>query len=716
MKKSVRYNVFGMLCLFILCFTVYFNSFSSGFTFDSVALLEHHYLRDVRVLCNEFWQPGFGEHKMRFLGFLTFALNYTLHGPSPFGYHLVNVLIHLLNGLLVWRIAYLLSGRGTMFAGERAKREMFALAAAALFLVHPIQTQAVTYFYQRLAALVSFFYLSAVLCYVKARMADAQFGRRLLFFLLTGFSFALGLLTKQNILTFPLMIVLLEACFFQETGWQRRRSFWVWGIGGAVGICLALVLFFRLEGALFVSPQRLSNDQLHVNSYSYFLTQAKVILRYLQLIAFPVGQSLDHHVPLSRTIRDWPTVLSGIVVLSFFLLGVMTVRKHRLIGFGIMWFFIAAAVECSIIPIRHVMFEHRMYLPMAGLAMSFSAWVIMRFPMRQSVIFFIAVMLALGGLTVRRNAVWENGVTLWQDVVKKSPLEARGHTNLGKAYLEQGDYDRALHHLELSALLNPAQSAQVDNNIGLIYLQLKQYDLAEYYFQKSLRREPGGIGTYNNLGGVYLEQGDDARAEEYFRKELNNSDHLSAYNNLGLIFMRRGLLGDAEEAFLKAKEMNPYQKEAYENLAAVYQLKQDLEREKDIYQDAVKKFPRDEEMRHNFFSVCLELKDDACLAEALGMVLRYQTDAASAVEMVSITALEGHYETARQYYEKLLRRFPKAPEVYLEYGKFLGNYDQFGHAIAVWGRGMKAVPDRREVFQGLIVQARQLQRMRRFQQ
>jgi tetratricopeptide (TPR) repeat protein len=326
------------------------------------------------------------------------------------------------------------------------------------------------------------------------------------------------------------------------------------------------------------------------------------------------------------------------------------------------------------------------------------------------VILLSVIVLILGGLTIRRNGVWENGITLWQDVIKKAPMQARGYVNLGKSYLERGDYELALRNLEIAELLDPVQNGEVLNNIGLTYFELKEYDLAIHYFLKSLSVNPGGIGTYNNLGLVYMAQNDNVKAKEFFQAELYNSDHLAAYNNLGLILMAEGLFDEAEKAFHTAQKLNPYQEQVYKNLAALYVQKNDVEREKDIYQQSLRKFPGNMVIVRSLVLLCLAQKDDVCVDEVLSETTHHQKDAKELTDIVSLVAMEGTAHTANKYYQRLLKRFPKYSALYSEYGKFFGNYNQFDQAIAIWEQGIKVAPEKADEFKALIAQAQQLQK------
>ncbi|KAB2950845.1 MAG: hypothetical protein F9K18_14705, partial [Thermoanaerobaculia bacterium] len=312
-----------------------------------------------------------GALRTRPVALLTFALNYRAHGLEVTGYHVTNVVLHLLAGLLVLHLV-----RRTLalpaFAGSRLTRirESLALLVAALFVVHPIQTQAVTYVVQRMASLAALLALAALAAWLEARLATGP-GQKSLFFALSLAAFAAALASKQNVATFPVLIVLFDVAFL---GARPLRAL----ARGLPWLALSALAAFRLLGAPGSLAQTLdaaaqaSRVETAVSRLDYLLTEARVVVTYLRLMVLPTGQNLDWEVPLET--RLTPAVALSLVFLgallagSVFLLGQRSTRDAgwRLVGFGGVWFFVALAVESSLIPIVDVLFEHRLYLPSVG--------------------------------------------------------------------------------------------------------------------------------------------------------------------------------------------------------------------------------------------------------------------------------------------------------------------------------------------------------------
>jgi len=239
------------------------------------------------------------------------------------------------------------------------------------------------------------------------------------------------------------------------------------------------------------------------------------------------------------------------------------------------WFFLTLSVE-SLHRLRNVIFEHRLYLPMVGVSIFFSAGACLLFEERKKVIVACSVpILIFSVATYRRNEVWRDGVRLWQDVVKKSPESARSYKNLGFAYLEGGRYDDAIASCRKAIELDPAD-AKVYNNIGLAYGKQGRYDDAIASCRKAIELDPTYAKAYNNLGIAYGEKGHAEKEIEYYQKAIElDPAYPQAYGNLGSAYLERGEYDRAIAAYQKAIQLDPDYVKAHSNLAMAYLAKKD---------------------------------------------------------------------------------------------------------------------------------------------
>lgn len=479
---------------------------------------------------------GAHEPATRRIAYLTFKLNHLLGGLDPVGYHVVNVAIHLLAGLAVFGLARrLLRCAHPAGAAPRGVDEA-ALAAALLFAVHPVQTQAVTYVAQRIASLAALFYAVAMLLYVVARTSAST---RVRWGAIVGAvaATAASMKTKEIAFTLPFAILLLELAFF--SGPRRLRAAFV-----APFLALLAIIPLTLMGGRSASAPDfglLPSAAAAGSSASraeYAATQARVVVRYLELLVWPAGQNLDHDVPLEHGFGSLPVLASLALLLllaaaSAALLARARRPGARLAGAGGLLFFLGLSVESSVIPIADVMFEHRLYLPMIGVALAVagalhcasSAWPGAR---RWLALGAATWLVGLGAATVARNHVWRDGVSLWSDVVEKSPRKPRAHFNLGEALRAVGRLEEAqrawTRAVELDPLLSPAA-----NQLGSLAMIRGDLATAERWYLRAIAGRPVNPEAFYNLALLLEATGRPGEAVALHRRFVDTAPpHLRA--------------------------------------------------------------------------------------------------------------------------------------------------------------------------------------------
>ena len=312
-----------------------------------------------------------GFYPSRPIGFLSFALNYHFHGLDVWGYHLVNLAIHIVNAVLVWWLVMLTMATPVMRDQPISRHKgAMALFTALLFVSHPLATQSVTYIVQRLASLATLFYLLSLALYVKGRLWEDNKDRRVLFFYAGSILCAvLGMLTKEIVFTLPFALILYEYSFIRTDTWKidiRDRGIQI----PIIILGIFVVLFFlNFSVDIFnpIPPLLNQGYDYPITTWQYLLTQFSVILTYIRLFILPLNQNLDYDYPISHSLFEWHTLFGLLSLTGIFVLGILLFRRYRLIAFGIFWFFLTLSVESSIIPIsQNVIFEHRTYLPGFG--------------------------------------------------------------------------------------------------------------------------------------------------------------------------------------------------------------------------------------------------------------------------------------------------------------------------------------------------------------
>ncbi len=485
----------------------YLGSLGGGFVFDDLRHIQQNAL--IRDLGNYLGSSaGYAAMPNRYLGYLTFALNYRLAGLDVAWFRAVNVAIHSANAMLVYALVTL-AFRAPGLAGSALARSSGAVAftAAALFGAHPLQTEAVTYVVQRFTSLVALFYLGAVVLYARWRLQGQDPGRsraaRAVSYLPVLAAAALATKTKESAFTLPFAAALLEALLL--AGPLRPR------LAGLLPL-LATALLIPL--GLLASPALPGLGNVEVTGQGaltpreYLITQITVLPAYLRLLLLPLGQNVDHDHPVHRSLLEPSVALSLALLLA---LGGIAVKLAsvagrdperdpalRLVGFGILWFFVAISVESSLVPLADVMVERRAYLPSVGLFVAASAAgaLLLRRAVpagwaRWLVASSVVLAVALAAATWARNAVWKDEISLWADAAARSPRKPRPHLNLGVASYERGRVDDAIREFQVVLQLQP-DLADAHTNLGIAYLAkgLRAEGVQEMMLGASLRGRP----------------------------------------------------------------------------------------------------------------------------------------------------------------------------------------------------------------------------------
>ncbi|MCA9407155.1 MAG: tetratricopeptide repeat protein [Candidatus Omnitrophica bacterium] len=556
------------LLFIVVVFLIYSHILHSPFQFDDVWFIVDNYtIRDIKNL-PLIWE-GVLAYPTRFITFFTFALNYHFHQLDVFGYHLTNVLIHLLNGGLVyWLVQQLCAATVTL---KNKKEEGVALVSALIFLVHPVQTQAVTFITQRFACLAALFYLLSLCFYIKGRSLSSK---NIHYFVGAGLAAFLGMLSKEMTLTLPLMILLIEYCFFKPQKFKRFKSQYLFLLIG-FGLIVPYFYSFKLS-AVFAPKLSLSHLGDQLTPYTYALTQVRVLVTYLRLLFWPVNQNLDYDYPMSTTWADVQVIGSMLILITLLLAGFKIKEKEPLISFGIFWFFLTLSI--NFLPRQNVIAEHNLYLPSVGFALAVSAGVFTWTTKKQNLqIVLTGLILLLGMTTIKRNFIWQTEVKLWEDTVKKSPGKYTVYQNLAQAYINADELDRAQITLAKALQINPNFELAY-NDRGNIFLKLGLLKEAIGDFDKAIAIDPHLHQAYNNRAICYQRQKMYDHALQDYNQAIQIVPHYAqAYNNRGSLYLLRKEFLKAKSDFEKSIELTPHDSKPYLNLAVTYQYQQNSE-------------------------------------------------------------------------------------------------------------------------------------------
>ncbi|MGD9268694.1 MAG: tetratricopeptide repeat protein, partial [Desulfobacterales bacterium] len=554
-------------------FLLYSKTLESPFIFDdSLRITENPDIRVKELSLKSIQDAAFGKQstKERPIGNITFALNYYVHQYDLKGYHIFNITIHILTGIFLFLFIQITLNLPSI-RNQYDSGITIAFFGALLWLVHPIQTQSVTYIVQRLNSLAALFYILAFWMYVRGRLSN-QKKIKWIWFGGAALAWICALGSKQNTATLPFFLFLYEWYFFQELGadWLKRN----------LKSILLVVFIFAIIALLYLGLdpiERLSSIKDFANKEftlsERVLTQFRVVVYYISLLFFPHPSrlNLDYDFPLSTSlIHPFTTLLSLLVIVGLIGLAIYLAKKERLISFCILWFFGNLVIESSIIPLA-IIFEHRLYLP-SMMVLLLPVVIVYRYIKLDwlKVGLLSLVVVGLAFWTYQRNLVWADKITLWTDVVKKSPNKARPHFNLGSAYSLQNQIDKAIPLYKRALEINP-NLEHPHINLGEALERQNKVDEAMAHYQTALKIKPDLPEAHNNIGALLAKQGHTEEAIPYYQNALQIRPHYAlAHFNLASALVEKGDIEQGTRHYYIAIEYQPAYAEAHIKLGDLF--------------------------------------------------------------------------------------------------------------------------------------------------
>jgi len=570
----------------------------SPFHYDDVhAIVENPHIKDLSKFQEK---VGIQNIFNRSVLLLSFAINQHFGEFEVFGYHLVNILIHILTSIL-W---FFLIKEFLLI--ESIKKISFKknlpLICSSIHLLNPLNIQAVTYISSRSSLLATFFYVLAfyILVHIKKPIkgiiSKVNFLILVFFFLIILF---LGFATKEIVASFPLMAIVY---IWLSTAKQNRKSL-VPQIASILFILIGFLAYRYLQqGNLFSLKADPTSEETH--RLLYLLSQIRVVVGYyfLKLLA-PFSLNFEPDIILYKSWFHWEWFISLLVLLSA---GVAVFKQNSiLIKFGAAWLCITLLPTSSFIPLKQLATEHRAYLPSLGFSLILGCiFLNIKIQRFMPQILFIIFLLLISLLTLNRSLDFRSEISLWEDTSKKSPHKALVQNNLATAYMGANQLEKAKVALNKALSIDPLQ---IESHVNLGHIAsrkknwkvaiekfdlgialgtkradtfyysgfarniLGKYEEAIPYFKNAITIKPFNADYHFDLGNSYqkLNQFDDALF--HFRKALQiNPNYYKAHNNIGTIFWSIGELDKAKFEFEKVLHINPNIPTIQNNLASIY--------------------------------------------------------------------------------------------------------------------------------------------------
>ena len=507
---------------------------------------------------------------LRPFAYATFHLNHSFDGFNPRWYRVINIAIHALNSLLIFALLTTLL-RPLLNAGkiDRLSWHFIPATTSLIFAAHPLAIESVTYIIQRFTSLAVTFSILSLWLHVLSLSAKSTKATWLLRSA-SVIALLLAMQTKECAFTIPILALLIDQ-FFLGSSFRSalKHSLPLLLCAPLIPILVILITIAQNHGSFSLGSafNIVNSRDTPLDHWHYIVTQLTVIVRYLQLMAWPSQLNIDPEWPVYQSLWQKPVFLSLAFLTSLLAAVPLLLRRYRdqvhaiLIGIGILWFFITISVSSGLVPLPDMMAEHRTYLPSIGIFILVAALIdLWRTKIQNRPLAHFAPLLlttlavvALALATTARNHVWRTNESLWKDAVAKSPGKYRTWGNLGTAYSELGKESAAIdcyrqavkiqphfqngllnlsnsclrlnqHQEALTAIkdlieINPnsTQSPVVAVPLGLGLMGMGHHNEAAMTFRQLLETDPNCVPAHKALGLIYEHMGIHQRALEHFQ-------------------------------------------------------------------------------------------------------------------------------------------------------------------------------------------------------
>ena len=551
-----------------LSFLVYVSSLTGNFVWDDVAQIgKNPFIRDL-INLPRFFTADLGTYTAygypgsspyyRPLFLVSYAIDYLIWGPNPFGYHVTNVVLHSVCSLLAFWIALKL-----------LNDKLAALLAAAIFAVHPVHAEAVAWIAGRADLLAASFLFTSFASYVVFRDTSKK-----IFLGVSLAAYMLALFSKEAAMPLPLLLIGYEVSFKQGRGYAHLR-----GRSGYLTLYIAVFALYltariAASGTLLALP-----DGPPLNGNRLYATPG-IVLEYLRLFFLPSDLKLLYEISLEH-LPDPKALLSATFVVFLLAAVGCLYNRSRTLFFASIWFLI------TMLPLLGptglvIMADRYLYIPSLGLCLLGGFLFSQMFHRSQHLpyklvnLLTVLILVVLSLMTVRRNTTWRAELSYYKQALADAPGLPLSYNNLGNWYLEKKMYSDAIPVLRKALELDP-QYVYPRLNLGTAYLELGSYAEAIAEFQKAIRIKPGLAEAHYNLGHAYMQVNKMDEAIVQWQTAIKfKPDHSESNNNLGNVYLLRGDYRSAAERYTVALKARPLNAEAHYNLALALERLGDL--------------------------------------------------------------------------------------------------------------------------------------------
>jgi len=677
-----KWVIAAALILVVATVITYYPSLTYDFQFDDIYNIKKFF--HLRIQSFREWAFG----GARWISYALNSFHYKWGQHNPFVYRRSNLIFHTLTGLCMFFVTYLSLGRLRRAPGIPARALPIAFFTALLFLLHPVQTQTVSYVIQgQLEGLASLFMMAITLTYLLYQRASSWKVKVPLLLLMAVLGiFSCG--TKEIAILSPLMLLLVDWFFISEGSFAELRKKWLFFIGFTLLIAIQYVRYLNfpfLKNSLLGTAvlannvgNVITNPDQSINPITYFYSQFKVITHYLFMFLWPFDISVDYDWKMAPGFFTWQVIgpLLFLLLLGIGTIALLRKNKAHIVAFCSLWFFIGLAPRSTIIPSTELIADYKTYFSAFGMCLLLALAVIFGFEWAARKLtartkhatactLTSLCILLLSFATYQRNTIWRSSEEFWMSNIIHSPKKARAYNNYAVAIAEKERYKEAIPYLRKAIKMDP-HYPDPWSNISVCYCRLGKIDVAIDCLRRALRINPYYAEFYNNLSSYLLTKQQYAEVKTLAEQAIKIRPYYGkAHFNLGQALYG---LGQEEEAHkcIKFACMNA-DYEAAEAYKSYAELSVHLKK----YEDALTGFtklaqvaPQDPDVQFNIANAlyCLNRFDEA-KQTYLTLLKRNPDEFRVWMNLAEVYINEKNFSEAQKCYERAQPLAPQYPEV-----------------------------------------------------
>ncbi len=578
-----------IILIIVLGLAVYSSALKGAFIWDDEHLVENNASirtwSDIPQVFTQDIGDGAGGRKYSFyrpVQMLSYKLDHSFWKLNPLGYHLTNIILHILVALCLYGMVRTLFG-DAFLAG----------LVGILYVVHPVHTEAVTYIAGRADSLSLLFMLTCFHFYIRS-LSSRKLGDHILVVL----CYALALLSKEHSLILPALLALYHFSFKKKVDSKVFLS--------VVGLAVFYIVL-RMTALKSLTPGEVYNTTLADRLPGFFVA----FFSYIKLLLFP----FDLHMEYGRTLFTWSDPKAALGLALF--IGIMVFlftrkRKNALVFFAIGWYLLALFPVSNLYAINAYMAEHWLYLPSVGFFLLVAKGISVLHDQKDmkpvALLLMAGLTIFYGTLTFRQNEYWREPLGFFKRTLIYAPESPAIHYNLGNIYVDKKQLNEAVSAYKQAIKLKPRYD-EAYNNLGNVYSDIGRVNEAIGFYQEAIEITPDFIDAHYNLGNAYDQLGQREEAVRVYKQAIKiDPGYVQAHNNLGVAYAALNQIDEAIASYKKAIELDPNHANAYFSLGNVYRAMGRWKEAAAAYKKAVELNPADAEAHQYLLDVTQRLQ------------------------------------------------------------------------------------------------------------